>query len=112
MNTQEEGEFKGLPTRNQLKGSVTYHILELIDDTFFFLSTAHQDVLKEVEVEYVTMPGWNTSTTDCRTFEDLPVNAQKYVRKAEELIGIPSKYLCTLNLTLLLQYVARTFSGN
>lgn len=75
----------------------------------FFLSTAHQDVLKEVEVEYVTMPGWNTSTTDCRTFEDLPVNAQKYVRKAEELIGIPSKYWCTFNLRLLLQYVARTF---
>ncbi|XP_011681630.2 adenylosuccinate synthetase isozyme 1 A [Strongylocentrotus purpuratus] len=54
---------------------------------------AHQDVLKEVEVEYVTMPGWNTSTTDCRKFEDLPVNAQKYVRKAEELIGIPIKWV-------------------
>ncbi|XP_054759109.2 adenylosuccinate synthetase isozyme 2-like [Lytechinus pictus] len=54
---------------------------------------AHQDVLKEVEVEYVTMPGWKTSTIHARKFDELPVNAQKYVLKAQELIGIPIKWV-------------------
>jgi adenylosuccinate synthase len=35
------------------------------------------------------MPGWESDCTNARKFEDLPVNAQKYVRRLGELIGKP-----------------------
>ena len=40
-----------------------------------------------LEVEYITMPGWSTSIASVRKFEDLPINAQNYVLKIEELLG-------------------------
>jgi adenylosuccinate synthase len=36
---------------------------------------------------YEEMPGWWEDITHCRTFEELPENAQKYVLRVEELIG-------------------------
>ncbi|MGE9808557.1 MULTISPECIES: adenylosuccinate synthase [unclassified Janibacter] len=36
---------------------------------------------------YEEMPGWWEDISQCRTFEDLPENAQAYVLRLEELIG-------------------------
>jgi adenylosuccinate synthase len=36
---------------------------------------------------YEQMDGWWEDITACRTFEELPVNAQRYVLRVEELIG-------------------------
>jgi adenylosuccinate synthase len=36
---------------------------------------------------YEEMPGWWEDITQCRSFDDLPENAQKYVLRVEELIG-------------------------
>ena len=46
-----------------------------------------------VEVEYITMPGWKTSISKVRKFEDLPINAQNYIKKAEELLGVPFRWV-------------------
>uniref|UniRef100_A0A4W3K5Y1 Adenylosuccinate synthetase n=1 Tax=Callorhinchus milii TaxID=7868 RepID=A0A4W3K5Y1_CALMI len=54
---------------------------------------ANQEVLNKVEVQYVSVPGWSTSTASARTFEDLPVNAQNYVRFVEEYVGVPVKWI-------------------
>lgn len=35
---------------------------------------------------YEELPGWTEDITGCRTFEELPVNAQAYVRRLEELM--------------------------
>ncbi|GAB2821601.1 adenylosuccinate synthase [Actinocorallia aurea] len=35
------------------------------------------------------MPGWNEDITGAKTFDDLPPNAQAYVRRLEELSGAP-----------------------
>jgi adenylosuccinate synthase len=35
------------------------------------------------------LPGWKEDITAVRSFNDLPLNAQKYVRKIEELLGVP-----------------------
>ncbi|KAM8952928.1 adenylosuccinate synthetase isozyme 2 [Pelodytes ibericus] len=51
---------------------------------------ANQEVLNRVEVEYNLLPGWNTDTSNAKTFEDLPQNAKKYVIFIEERLGIPS----------------------
>ena len=42
-----------------------------------------------VDVEYLTLPGWKSAITSCRTFEDLPSQAQNYVLKIEELLQVP-----------------------
>ena len=41
----------------------------------------------QIEPVYVTMPGWKVSTESAATFEDLPENAQKYLRFLEEGSG-------------------------
>merc|ERR1719288_312287 len=46
-----------------------------------------------VEVEYITMPGWKPSISKIRKFEELPVNAQNYVKKIEELLGVPMRWV-------------------
>ncbi|PKR77412.1 adenylosuccinate synthase [Halalkalibacillus sediminis] len=50
---------------------------------------ASLNVLKECKPVYETLPGWEEDLTEVRTFEDLPINAQKYIQKIEELINIP-----------------------
>ena len=36
---------------------------------------------------YEELPGWWEDISDCRSFADLPPNAQRYVERVEELIG-------------------------
>lgn len=38
---------------------------------------------------YKTMPGWQKSTSDCRTLEDLPSQALDYLKFLAELIEVP-----------------------
>ncbi len=52
---------------------------------------ANMDDLSEVEVEYITLPGWQASIKDFRKFDELPTNAQLYVKKIQEILNIPSK---------------------
>lgn len=52
---------------------------------------ADMDVLAEVEPIYETMPGWQGNLTGCRRFEDLPREAQQYVKALEKLVGAPIK---------------------
>lgn len=43
--------------------------------------------LRMVEPVYETLPGWEEDITQCRSFEELPVNAQYYVKRISELVG-------------------------
>jgi len=42
---------------------------------------------------YETHPGWQTSTADIKSCEDLPVNAMRYVTRIQELCGVPISIL-------------------
>jgi adenylosuccinate synthase len=35
------------------------------------------------------LPGWSDELVDARTFDDLPTAARAYVRRVEELAGVP-----------------------
>jgi len=50
------------------------------------------DIAKPV---YIEMPGWNCSTIGTRSFDELPVEAQNYIRKIEELSQLPVDILST-----------------
>ncbi|XP_007551276.1 adenylosuccinate synthetase isozyme 2 [Poecilia formosa] len=54
---------------------------------------ANQEVLQCVEVQYETLPGWKSDTSAARSFEELPENAQKYVRFVEEHVGVPVRWI-------------------
>lgn len=46
-----------------------------------------------LSVEYITMPGWKTSIANCRSYDELPVNCKNYILKAQELLGLPFKWV-------------------
>jgi len=52
---------------------------------------ADMDTLADVEPIYETLPGWRGNLTGCRRFEDLPKEAQTYVKRLETLAGAPVK---------------------
>ena len=50
-------------------------------------------ILKTVEPIYESWPGWETPTTAVRSWDDLPVNAQKYLERLQELNGVPIQFV-------------------
>jgi adenylosuccinate synthase len=50
---------------------------------------ANLEVFSECKPVYEELPGWNADITGARKFEDLPANAQTYVKRLEQLIGCP-----------------------
>ena len=47
------------------------------------------EVLENITPIYETFPGWKTSTVHCRSVDELPENAQKYLQIITEYTGIP-----------------------
>jgi adenylosuccinate synthase len=54
---------------------------------------ANLEDLAEVNVVYETLPGWEEDITGVRSFNDLPANAQAYVKRIEEVIGSPVAWI-------------------
>lgn len=46
-----------------------------------------------VEPVYESLPGWKEDISSCLKFEDLPLNAQNYVKRLEELIGVKAGFV-------------------
>lgn len=51
--------------------------------------------LGKVDVEYVTLPGWNQDITKITKYEDLPENAKKYLKFIEDFVGVPVEWVGT-----------------
>ncbi len=52
-----------------------------------------QKVAYEAEPIYETFQGWNEDITNIDKFEDLPSNAQKYIKAIEDFIGVPITFI-------------------
>lgn len=48
-----------------------------------------------VTPKYETMQGWSESTVGITSYDDLPENAKKYIKRIEELIGCPVDIIST-----------------
>jgi len=48
-----------------------------------------------LEPVYETVAGWSESTRGARSWAELPANAIKYIRRLEELVGVPVALLST-----------------
>lgn len=49
--------------------------------------------LDRVRPVYETWPGWQSSTTDARRWEDLPENAQRYLERIAEIVGVSIRFV-------------------
>jgi len=49
--------------------------------------------LAQVEPMYETLPGWRESIADLRRFDDFPVQAKNYVKRIEQLAGVPIRVI-------------------
>jgi len=45
-------------------------------------------ILQNCKPEYIEMPGWQTDISNVKEYKELPINAQKYIEKIEDIAGI------------------------
>ena len=50
---------------------------------------SHADDLRQVELQFETLPGWRSDITQIRHYDDLPENARNYLQRISELVGKP-----------------------
>ena len=60
-----------------------------VGNTTYHRPPANQALFEKCQPVYEELPGWQTPTSDIRSFKKLPPQAQAYVKKLEELIGCP-----------------------
>ncbi len=48
-----------------------------------------QKVFRQCEPVYEELPGWSEELSSVRRFEDLPMNAQNYIKRLEQLTEVP-----------------------
>ena len=53
------------------------------------------DDIERCEPIYETIPGWDESSVGVTDFDKLPANAQKYLRRIEEITGVPVHMVST-----------------
>jgi adenylosuccinate synthase len=49
----------------------------------------HQSVFHDASPIYEELEGWHEEIDGCQTFDELPKQARAYVRRMEELVGVP-----------------------
>jgi adenylosuccinate synthase len=49
----------------------------------------HQSVFHDASPIYEELEGWHEEIDECQSFDDLPKQAQAYVRRMEALVGVP-----------------------
>jgi adenylosuccinate synthase len=54
---------------------------------------ASTSVYERLEPIYEDLPGWQTDTTACRSWEELPAAARSYVERLESLAGAPISHV-------------------
>ena len=75
----------------ELKICTGYRLGDDVLDYLPATSAAQADVVPV----YESMPGWTESTRGARSWNDLPAQAVKYVRRLEELVGRPAALVST-----------------
>ena len=65
----------------RLNGEVIKHFPTSLDD------------LEKCEPIYEILKGWQKNTSEIRKFEDLPIEAQNYIKRIETLTKVPVKMI-------------------
>ncbi|MFO8011343.1 MAG: adenylosuccinate synthase [Dehalococcoidia bacterium] len=60
-----------------------------VDERVLHSPPANLGLLERCTPTYEDMPGWMTTTSNVRKYEDLPPEAQKYITRIGEILGCP-----------------------
>lgn len=93
-----------LDTLAEIKVCVSYRYK---DGKTVSLPPFHADSYADYEPIYETFPGWQTTTLGVTEWQQLPKNAQDYIKQLEKLVGIPIDMVSTgfeRNHTLMLRH--------
>ncbi len=66
-----------------------------LNDKRLETTPVNAEAWEDLQVEYESFPGWTESTRGVTRFEDLPANAQDYLRAIESLCGAPVHMVST-----------------
>jgi adenylosuccinate synthase len=78
-----------LDTFDEIQLGVGYEL----DGTRLPILPARTEDLERVRPVYETLPGWMTSTEDCRTWDALPEPARSYLKRVQAVSGVPIRYV-------------------
>ena len=53
------------------------------------------DSIEQCEPVYEQMPGWSESTVGIKELDSLPANARAYLKRMEEIVGVPVDIVST-----------------
>ncbi len=57
------------------------------------LVPSHTQDLANVKPIYETLPGWKVPIQDCKSFADLPKEAQAYLHRIQQHLGVPIRFI-------------------
>ena len=66
-----------------------------MDDAIRDILPVGAEVLARCEPVYEDVAGWNESTVGLKGYAQLPPNAQRYLRRIEEICGVPIDVIST-----------------
>ena len=76
---------------NEIKVATKY----IINGTATNQFPIRSEEIDKVEVEYTSLPGWKKDTTGIRTFEELPIEAQNYIKFIEDFTNVKVSFVST-----------------
>lgn len=72
-------------------GSYAYYNLECL--AYKLPLAADLGVLSNVDVTYITLPGWGAPITSITSFDALPDNCKRYISFIEDFLGVPIEWI-------------------
>lgn len=79
----------GLDERDEIQICTAYEI-DGLEQPF---PPAERDAWNRAKPVYESLPGWMSDTSGCRSWDDLPENARRYLTRLGELAGAPISYV-------------------
>ena len=80
-----------LDTLDELKICISY---ESNGETLESLPLNAENI-EHCQPNYISLPGWKSSTVGATEFDQLPENAKNYIKKVEELLEVPIDIIST-----------------
>src|SRR5262249_44450721 len=82
-------KLDGLRGLKKIKGGVGYRVARGGGDEL----PVEPDEIERAEPIYEELEGWEGDAREVREFDDLPQAAQRYVRRVEDLAGVPASLI-------------------
>jgi len=74
-------------------GEIKIAVKYVVDGKELVGFPADLGVLSNVDVTYITLPGWGAPITSITSFDALPDNCKRYISFIEDFLGVPIEWI-------------------